>query len=577
MKPTLHLLGLFHTRSSQEFSHCAFTGKALRFPKMMQLQGYKVIEYSNEGSESTADEHVVMLNRKTFDRLFQERKKTDFYGDNAYVGSEAHTEFERLLIPAMQERVKPGDIICHPFGHAHNALLSEFPNNHHVETGIGYPTLMDGSFKIFESYAWMHYHQGKANRNGINYEWVIPNYFDVEEWEFSPHGGDYIAFLGRICSVKGMDTVLEIAKRSPYPVKIAGQGDPTPWLHDNIEYVGPLTGTQRSAFLGGARCAIMPTVFTEPFGGSGVEAMLCGTPLIAVDYGAFTETIIEGVTGFRCRTLEDWMLAIENVDKLDRRVVADLAQNRYSLEACAKKYDKVFTSLMELHGKGWYTYDETHDMFSKALNSLGANQTVLVVGAMDGKSHDNLFPYLARNTTWKGVLVEPVPYYFDKLKETFLGYSRYSLGNFAIGPENEKLNMTVVNREAIESGKVPEWCNGVSTFFPDSGAIADPEIAQFTEQVEVDCVTFEKLQALYDLKKVDILQIDAEGSDYGIFQQIWVKAKLRPKLIRIEVVRMGSKDRSSLRSQLLFEGYSLQRQGDDWVAVREDVWLEIAK
>jgi FkbM family methyltransferase len=542
---------------------------------MMQLEGYRVIEYSNEGSESTADEHVVMLDRGTFEGMFGSRKKTDFHGDNACIGSEAHSKFEQLLILAMRERVKPGDIICHPFGHAHSALLSEFPNNHHVETGIGYPTLMDGSFKVFESYAWMHYHQGKANRSGINYEWVIPNYFDIEEWVPNDQCGDYIAFLGRICSVKGMDTVLEIARRSPYPIKIAGQGDPTPWDHPNIEYLGPLTGSERSNFLRNARCAIMPTVFTEPFGGSGVEAMLCGTPLIAVDFGAFTETVIEGVTGFRCRTLADWVSAIENVGKLDRRVVASVARDRYSLEACAKKYDKVFTSLSELHSRGWYTYDESCDIFAKTLDSLVSEQTVLVVGAMDGTTHDSLYPYLAKNNKWRGVLVEPVPYYFEKLQETLLGYSRYQLENSAIGSESGKANITVVNTDAIKAGKVPDWCDGVSTFFPESGAIANPEIAQFTEDVEVDCVTFKKLQAKYNLDNIDILQIDAEGSDYHIFQQIWTKAQLRPKIVRIEVVRMGLDDQAKIRSQLLHEGYKMQRQGDDWVAVREDVWSQV--
>ena len=99
----------------------------------------------------------------------------------------------------------------------------------------------------------------------------------------------------------------------------------------------------------------MPTVFTEPFGGSGVEAMLCGTPLLAVDYGAFTETVIQGVTGFRCKTLQEWLDAVELADKLDRKLIAENAKAKYSLEACGIKYDKVFTDLNNLHNQGWYT------------------------------------------------------------------------------------------------------------------------------------------------------------------------------------------------------------------------------
>ena len=103
----------------------------------------------------------------------------------------------------------------------------------------------------------------------------------------------------------------------------------------------------------------MPTNFTEPFAGSGVEAMLCGTPLIAVDYGAFTETIIDGVTGFRCHTLQDWIDAIHDAGDLDRHVVAAITRSRYSLEACGKKYDKIFKDINNLNRKGWYQLRET--------------------------------------------------------------------------------------------------------------------------------------------------------------------------------------------------------------------------
>jgi len=326
---------------------------------MMQPYGYEVIEYSNEGSESTADKHVVMLTNSEFNSLYGKRKEVDFHGDDATVGSEGHTLFEERLISALKQNLEKEDIICHPFGHAHSRLLTEFPNHQHVETGIGYPTLMPNSFRIFESYAWMHYHQGKEDRQGKNYEWVVPNYFDLDDWEPSYEPGQYLAFLGRICSAKGLDTIKELASYSPWPIILHGQGDPTPWKHPNIEYRGPITGKARSEFLRNARAALMPTNFTEPFAGSGVEAMLCGTPLIAVDYGAFTETIIDGVTGFRCHTLQDWIDAIDNAGDLSRQMVANVARSRYNLETCGKKYDKIFQDINNLNRKGWYQLRET--------------------------------------------------------------------------------------------------------------------------------------------------------------------------------------------------------------------------
>lgn len=354
-KPTLHLIGLFHTKVTEAYSHCAFTGKVLRFSKMMRAQGYEVIEYSNAGSESEASEHVEILSDNEFEDLYGSRCASDFYGDVAVVGSKGHTLFETKLIPRLHSRLKPRDIVCHPFGHAHSRLLELFPLNQHVETGIGYPTTMPGAFHIYESYAWMHYHQGKENRAGSNYEWVIPNYFEIDDWEPCYESGPYLAFLGRICKEKGLDTIREIAERTSWPVILHGQGDPSPWEHPNIIYRGPISGKKRSTFLRNARAALMPTVFTEPFGGSGVEAMLCGTPLLSVDYGAFTETVAQGVTGFRCKTLQEWLDAVEAVDKLDRKLIAEITRATYSLESCGVKYDKVFTDLYDLHDRGWYT------------------------------------------------------------------------------------------------------------------------------------------------------------------------------------------------------------------------------
>jgi glycosyltransferase involved in cell wall biosynthesis len=360
-KPTLHLIGIFHTIHNQAYSHCAFTGKALRFSKMMQMRGYPVVEYANEGSESEALEKIVILSRKELQEMTGERKKTDFYADLATVGTPHHTEFESRLVSFMRHRVQPGDIICHPFGHAHSRLLNDFPKNLHVETGIGYPTLVDGTIKIFESYAWRHYHAGKDGREGNNYEWVIPNYFDINDWQPSFAPGSYYAFLGRIGAHKGLNTLLEIARHLPEggpKIVLCGQGDATPWLHPNIEYRGPISGTERSEYLRNAICSLMPTTFIEPFGGSGVEGLLCGTPLIATDYGAFAETVQHGFNGFRCKTLEDWLEALEAVTQLDRAAVSNAARETYSLEACSKRYDDAFEKIHQLYDKGWYTLSE---------------------------------------------------------------------------------------------------------------------------------------------------------------------------------------------------------------------------
>jgi glycosyltransferase involved in cell wall biosynthesis len=84
-----------------------------------------------------------------------------------------------------------------------------------------------------------------------------------------------------------------------------------------------------------------------------VEAMLCGTPVVSVDYGAMTETVKDGM-GFRCHTLQDWIDGIEGAKHLDREFIANSAQATYSLEACGKRYDKIFKQIDALNRKGWY-------------------------------------------------------------------------------------------------------------------------------------------------------------------------------------------------------------------------------
>lgn len=355
-KPTLHMIGLFHTITSLNYSHCAFTGKVLRFPRMMHQYGWRVIEYGNVLTESGADEFVPLMDWQEFSTLVPTNNR--FHGDVAEIGTPWHQRFEARLIEEMRKRVEPYDIVCHPFGHSHQILPRIFDKAFHVESGIGYPTTFL-PLRIFESYAKMHYVLGAEQSAGKNYNWVIPNYFDTQEWRFSPEPSPKrpIVFMGRISAVKGMDVIREIALRMPErQFLLAGQGDPVPWFAgmQNVHFVGALVGRERQRFLSGAYAMLMPTTYVEPFGGAGVEAQLVGVPLIASNYGAFTETIEHGQTGFLCNTLGDWLAAIQEVEHLDRRYISRRAQERYGLSTVGKQYDAVFRTIYDLKDQGWY-------------------------------------------------------------------------------------------------------------------------------------------------------------------------------------------------------------------------------
>lgn len=357
----LNLLGLFHTIPKPEFSHCAFTGRVMRFGKMMLPFGYEVIEYSNEGSETQASEHVVILEAERF-RELKALYKIEQPIEAASTESTIYREFSAKLKEELAKRVQPGDIICHPFGIAHADLGGLFPQAHHVEIGIGY---MQCAFplRVYETYQWWAWHQGKEQQAGNAFQWVCPMGYDIDEWEPSYEPGEYLLYFGRVIECKGLQIVKEIAKRVDLPVRIVGEGDPQ-WIAQfmadapsNLSVHPPVTGLARSELLRNALAMLMPTLYTEPFGGAGVEGMLCGTPLIASDFGAFAETIDHGYTGLRCKTLGDWVDAVKHADKFDREGIAKYARAKYSLQTVGDQMNRIFNQISMLNGNGWY--DET--------------------------------------------------------------------------------------------------------------------------------------------------------------------------------------------------------------------------
>jgi glycosyltransferase involved in cell wall biosynthesis len=349
---------------------------------MMQPLGYHCIEYHNGESESAAAEKVQMLTKDELYAMTGRHDKTAFHGNTAVLGSPQWTEFDKRLKAALPRYIKDGDIVCHPFGRAHQDLVKMFPQAHHVETGIGYPDMDFGAFRIFESYAWMHYHYGKTLHfdhngrlcfgsdqlpvqgcGGKEYNWIVPNYFDLDDWDYQPNQGKYLLYYGRICSEKGLDVIKAIAEAIDEEILVAGQGSLEQWKHPRLKYIGPVTGKARSALVGNAKALLMPTRYIEPFGGAGVEGQLCGTPLIASNFGCFAETIEHGVSGYRCNTLGDYLDAIKLVSggKISRFKTADRARKMYSMEACAKRFDAIFEQIADLRrpgndplGNGWY-------------------------------------------------------------------------------------------------------------------------------------------------------------------------------------------------------------------------------
>lgn len=353
----VHVLGLPHTVVNEDYLVCAFTAKILIFPDVIQPLGWEVIEYSNEGSCSRADQHVVVLSAPQFRALSLRQSREEPH--DADVNNEPlKQQFNLILQEKLKARAGPGDIVCHVWG-PNMDICQMLPQCHHLESSVGYTASPGLPFRVYESSAWMHWHYGKAGQeDGSNYKWVVPSAFDTDQWTLREEPGDYALFLGRVTARKGLDVLVDIAKRMPeLPLLVYGPGDTAPWsgaCPPNLKFKGPVFGAERVALVRHARCMLMPTTFIEPFGFSGIEAQLCGTPLLASNYGAFQETVIDGVTGFRCNTLADWVEAIGRSASLDRPMIARLARKRYAKPVIGRQYDRIFRQLQALGGAGWY-------------------------------------------------------------------------------------------------------------------------------------------------------------------------------------------------------------------------------
>lgn len=376
----LHILAIPHTITREEYSHCAFTGKVLRFSPMMRSRGFEVYHYGVETSQPDATKNIDILTKEEWHELriksykqlhphlSQEEIETIlndkkiFVGDLANYNNALYEEFNKRARASLNEHYRgiATDIICLPFGLAHEAAIQGM-NAVCVESGIGYNESFLG-YRIFESYAKLHFMLAKENTQNRNYWFVVPNYYNVLEWPLSLTPKRQIGFFGRICYVKGCDVFVEVAKKFPHiDFILCGQGDPDPYLKgsSNILYKPPLHGDERGKFLSDLTALLAPSYYLEPFCGVNVEAQLCGTPVITVDRGAFTETVEPFKTGVLCHTLSDYCNGIQMAldGKFDREYIGTRARKLYDMYNIAKKYEYTFKNILEIHNgnNGWYS------------------------------------------------------------------------------------------------------------------------------------------------------------------------------------------------------------------------------
>jgi len=180
---------------------------------------------------------------------------------------------------------------------------------------------------------------------------------DLHKPVFHPRGG-YVAFLGRIAPEKRPDRAIQIARALGIPLKIAAKVDRVdegyfreviaPLLDGpGVEFIGEINEQQKNEFLGEALALLFPIDWPEPFGLSMVEAMACGTPVLAFRCGSVPEVIDEGVTGMMVDDIDEGIRALPHVIAMDRRAVRRRFDERFSATRMAKGYVGVYRSLLK--------------------------------------------------------------------------------------------------------------------------------------------------------------------------------------------------------------------------------------
>ena len=177
------------------------------------------------------------------------------------------------------------------------------------------------------------------------------------QFRFCTGGGDYLAFLGRISPEKRADRAIEIAKRTGMPLKIAAKVDPVdrryfkrviePLLNNPlVEWVGEINDQQKNDFLGNAFALLFPIDWPEPFGLVMIEAMACGTPVIAYDRGSVPEVMENGVTGFIVGDEDEAAEAVGRVRNLSRARCREVFEKRFTAERMANDYMTVYERML---------------------------------------------------------------------------------------------------------------------------------------------------------------------------------------------------------------------------------------
>lgn len=351
----LHVLPNPSGITNTEYRMDAFNVAVLKFTKHMQKFGHEIIHYGHESSQVEC-EHVTVLtnddypppkNKETVG--VHNQRLADLYGEK--------------VKPLLDRRVSNNDMVLSFYGYVHDTPTRDLRERAFVvEPSIGYDvntTFTD--YRAFVSHSWMHYFYGVRGllMNPSWFDEVIPNAMTPEEFIYSEDKEDYILYLGRMVPSKGIDLAIQITERLGKKLLIGSDGRLTNLGYtstpSHVTELGYLGYEERAKILSKAKALIAPTYYIEPFGNIVAEAAMCGTPVITSNWGGFTDNVLNGVTGYRCRDFNTFLGAVQNIDKINPADCRKWAMDNFTDDVVHPQFD---TWLRKVHRRDFYHVGE---------------------------------------------------------------------------------------------------------------------------------------------------------------------------------------------------------------------------
>jgi glycosyltransferase involved in cell wall biosynthesis len=190
----------------------------------------------------------------------------------------------------------------------------------------------------------------------LNWVATVPHGLELSAYLNNPRtDAGYLAFVGRVCAEKGLDTAISIARRCGRPLNIAAKVDPMdveyfecviePLLGDDTTFVGEIAEDRKPQFLGSAAATLFPITWPEPFGLVMIESLAAGTPVIALRNGAVPEVLVDGVTGFICDSADELVEAVGRLDEIDPEACRRRAQ-AFTTDVMCGRYEAIYEQLV---------------------------------------------------------------------------------------------------------------------------------------------------------------------------------------------------------------------------------------